>query len=291
MRTGVIAKKIGMTRFYSDNGVEHATTVLSLEGCQVISQKNIEKDGYIALQLGAGNVKPQRLNKAKKGHFAAHKVLPRKKLAEFRVDADNLIETGVEITANHFVEGQKIDVIGISKGKGFAGGIKRHNFSGGRATHGNSISHRSLGSTGGCQDPGKVFKGKKMAGHMGDRRVTTENLEIFKTDVERSLIIVKGAVPGAKGGWVYIRDAVKCPVHKEAPFPGAFKVLDIKQDDAGNEESVAKKEKVQEVGQNKIELSSQETIEGNISQDNENKDNALVDSGAENKVDTDREKQ
>ncbi len=223
MRSGVIAQKKGMTRFYNEAGAHVPVTVLQLENCQVVDQKTEDKNGYTALQLGAGTAKVKRTTKAMRGHFAKAKVEPKKKLAEFRVSADNLIEVGAEITADHFVTGQKVDATGISIGKGFAGGMKRHNFGGLRASHGVSISHRSHGSTGQCQDPGKVFKGKKMAGHMGDVQVTTQNLEVVKTDVERGLILVKGAVPGSKGGWVFLRDAVKLPMPEDAPLPGAFK--------------------------------------------------------------------
>ena len=228
-RTGLIGKKLGMTRVYTAEGTHIPCTVVSLENCQVVSHRTEERDGYVALQLGAGEylnrkgeAKLGRVNNAARGHFAKAKVTPKRKLAEFRVEPDNLIEVGATLTAEHFVPGQRVDVIGTSIGKGFAGAMKRHNFGGLRASHGVSISHRSHGSTGQCQDPGKVFKGKKMAGHMGDVRVTTQNLEIIRTDVARGLILVKGAVPGSKGGWVLIRDAVKKTRPEEAPMPGAF---------------------------------------------------------------------
>ncbi len=223
LRSGVIAKKLGMTRLFMEDGRQVPVTVLQLDNLQVVAQRTAEKDGYTAVQLGAGTAKAKRVSKAMRGHFAVAKVEPKRKIAEFRVDPENLIGVGEEITANHYFEGQFVDVSGTSIGKGFAGAMKRHNFGGLRASHGVSISHRSHGSTGQCQDPGKVFKGKKMAGHMGAERVTTQNLVVVKTDVERGLVMVRGAVPGSKGGWVLVRDAVKKPSHKDAPVPGAFK--------------------------------------------------------------------
>jgi large subunit ribosomal protein L3 len=223
MRSGLIAQKLGMTRIFKEDGTHVPVTVLSLQNCQVVGQRTAEKDGYTALQLGAGTVKTKNITKADRGQFAVAKVEPKRQITEFRVDADNLIEVGATMTADHFVEGQLVDVTGTSIGKGFAGGMKRWNFAGLRATHGVSVSHRSHGSTGQRQDPGRVFKGKKMAGHMGDRRVTTQNLKVVRTDVERGLIMVEGAVPGAKGGWIQIRDAVKKPAHKDAVTPGKFK--------------------------------------------------------------------
>lgn len=230
MRTGLIGKKLGMTRVYTEDGTHVPCTVVSLENCQVVDQKTEDRDGYTALQLGAGEyvnrkgeLKSKRVTKARRGHFAKANVTPKRKLTEFRVPAENFIEVGATLSADHFIVGQKVDVMGTSIGKGFAGGMKRHNFGGLRATHGVSVSHRSHGSTGQCQDPGKVFKGKKMAGHMGDVRVTTQNLEIVRTDVDRGLILVKGAVPGSKGGWVTISDAVKKPANPDVPVPGSFK--------------------------------------------------------------------
>ena len=223
MRSGVIAKKVGMTRLFMEDGRQVPVTVLQLEGLQVVAQRTAEKDGYTAVQLGAGAAKAKRTSKAMRGHFAAANVEPKRKLAEFRVSPENLIPVGEEISAEHYVEGQKVDVAGTSIGKGFAGAMKRHNFGGLRASHGVSISHRSHGSTGQCQDPGKVFKGKKMAGHMGAVRVTTQNLEIVRTDADRGLIMVKGAVPGSKGGWVTIKDAVKKKLPENVPFPAALK--------------------------------------------------------------------
>ena len=223
MRSGIIAKKVGMTRLFMEDGKQIPVTVLHLDGLQVVAQRTEEKDGYTAVQLGAGSAKAKRTSQAMRGHFAAAKVEPKRKLVEFRVPADALIEVGAEISAEHFLAGQKVDVTGTSIGKGFAGAMKRHNFGGLRATHGVSISHRSHGSTGQCQDPGKVFKGKKMAGHMGAVRVTTQNLQVVKTDASRGLIMIKGAVPGSKGGWVTIKDAVKKPFPENAILPAALK--------------------------------------------------------------------
>jgi len=223
MRTGVIAKKLGMTRVYREDGTHVPVTVMQIDGCQVVSQRTEETNGYTALQLGAGKAKVSRTNKALRGHFGKANVEPKRKLAEFRVTAENLVEIGAELSAEHYVPGQKVDVTGTSIGKGFAGGMKRHNFGGLRATHGVSISHRSHGSTGQCQDPGKVFKGKKMAGHMGDVRVTTQNLEVVRIDLDRNLVLIKGAVPGSKGGWVLINDAVKRARPEEAPMPAGLR--------------------------------------------------------------------
>ena len=223
MRSGVLALKVGMTRIFTDAGEHVPVTVLKLDNLQVLSHRTVEKNGYTALQLGAGTRKASRLTKADRANFAKAEVEPKRKLVEFRVSPDNLIEIGAEITANHFVPGQFVDVTGTSQGKGFQGAMKRWNFSGLRATHGVSVSHRSHGSTGQRQDPGKVFKGKKMAGHMGDDRITTQNLVVAKVDVVRGLVMVRGAVPGSKGGWVLVRDAVKKAAHKDQPKPGAFK--------------------------------------------------------------------
>ena len=227
MRSGVIAQKVGMTRIYSDAGEHVPVTVLKLENCQVVAHRTAEKNGYTALQLGAGLAKVKNTPRPMRGHFAVAKVEPKRKVAEFRVTPDNVIEVGAEITADHFVEGQFVDVTGTSIGKGFAGVMKRHNFGGGRASHGNSISHRSHGSTGQCQDPGKVFKGKKMAGHMGNTRVTTQNLKVVRTDVERGLIMVQGAVPGSKGGWILVKDAIKRSLPDGVPTPGAFRAAEV----------------------------------------------------------------
>jgi large subunit ribosomal protein L3 len=224
MRSGVIAQKVGMTRIFTDAGEHVPVTVLKLEKLQVVGHRTKDKNGYTALQLGAGTRKPSRLRRSEKGTFAVAEVEPKRKLAEFRVSPENMIEVGAEITADHFVPGQFVDVTGTSKGKGFAGAMKRWNFGGLRATHGVSITHRAHGSTGQRQDPGKVFKGKKMAGHLGDERVTTQNLVVAKIDADRGLIMIRGAVPGSKGGWVIVRDAVKKAANKDAPKPGAFKV-------------------------------------------------------------------
>jgi len=223
MRSGVIAQKVGMTRIFTDQGEHIPVTVLKLDNVQVIAHRTEEKNGYTALQLGAGKRKPSRVVKAERERFARVEIEPKRRLAEFRVTPENLIEVGATITADHFVIGQLVDVTGTNQGKGFQGAMKRWNFGGLRATHGVSISHRSHGSTGQRQDPGKVFKGKKMAGQMGSEKVTTQNLEVVATDVERGLVLVRGAVPGTKGGWVLVRDAVKRPAHADAPRPGAFR--------------------------------------------------------------------
>ena len=237
MRTGVIAKKLGMTRLFMEDGRQIPVTVLSMEGCQVVAQRTSEKDGYSAVQLGAGAAKAKNTTQSMRGHFAAAKVEPKRKVAEFRVSPENLIEVGEEITADHYLAGQLVDIAGTSQGKGFAGAMKRHNFGGLRASHGVSISHRSHGSTGQCQDPGRVFKGKKMAGHMGAVRVTTQNLEVVKTDADRGLIMVKGAVPGSKGGWVLVKDAVKKATPSDLPMPAALK--SVREADAKAAEEAA----------------------------------------------------
>ncbi|KZK78956.1 50S ribosomal protein L3 [Pseudovibrio sp. Ad13] len=223
MRSGVIAQKVGMTRIYNAAGEHVPVTVLRLDNCQVVAHRTADKNGYTALQLGVGAAKVKNTNRAMRGHFAVAKVEPKRKLAEFRVSEENLIEVGAELTADHFLNGQFVDVTGTSIGKGFAGAMKRHNFGGGRASHGVSVSHRAHGSTGQCQDPGKVFKGKKMAGHLGAERVTTQNLKVVRTDVERGLIMVEGSVPGSKGGWILVRDAIKKALPENVPVPGAFR--------------------------------------------------------------------
>ncbi len=223
MRSGVIAQKLGMTRVFMETGEQVPVTVLKLDNCQVVAQRTAEKNGYTAVQLGVGLAKVKNTSRALRGHFAKASVEPKRKMAEFRVTPDNLIEVGAEITADHFVVGQFVDVTGTSIGKGFQGVIKRHNFGGGRATHGASVSHRSHGSTGQRQDPGKVFKGKKMAGHMGNTRVTTQNVEIVSTDTDRGLILIRGAVPGSKGAWIIVRDAVKASLPDNAPKPAALR--------------------------------------------------------------------
>lgn len=224
MRSGVIAQKMGMTRVFTETGEHVPVTVLRLANCQVVGHRTKDKNGYVALQLGAGARKPKNTTRAERGHFAVSKVEPKRKLAEFRVSDDAMIPVGAEITADHFVVGQFVDVTGISTGKGFAGGMKRWNFGGLRASHGVSISHRSIGSTGGRQDPGKTFKNKKMPGHLGVDRVTTLNLKVIQTDTERGLILVEGAVPGVKGGWITVRDAVKKSLPTDAPKPGKFRL-------------------------------------------------------------------
>jgi large subunit ribosomal protein L3 len=223
MRSGVIARKLGMTRLFMEDGRQVPVTVLQMENVQVVAQRTADRDGYSAVQLGAGAAKPKNTTQAMRGHFALAKVEPKRKLAEFRVSPENLIGVGEELTADHYFAGQFVDIAGTTIGKGFAGGMKRHNFGGLRASHGVSISHRSHGSTGQCQDPGKVFKGKKMAGHMGAVRVTTQNLQVVRTDSERGLIMVKGAVPGSKGGWVTIKDAVKKPAPDNVILPAALR--------------------------------------------------------------------
>src|SRR6478672_3370929 len=223
MRSGVIAQKLGMTRIFTDAGEHIPVTVLKLDNCQVVAHRTIEKNGYVAVQLGTGLAKVKNVSKAQRGHFAVAKVEPKRKVVEFRVSDDALIPVGAELTADHFVVGQFVDVSGTTLGKGFAGGMKRWNFGGLRATHGVSVSHRSIGSTGGRQDPGKTFKNKKMPGHLGAERVTTQNLRVVSTDVERGLILVEGAVPGVAGGWIYIRDAVKRKLPTDVPMPGKFR--------------------------------------------------------------------
>ena len=227
MRSGIIAKKVGMTRLFLEDGKQVPVTVLHMENLQVIAQRTSDANGYTAVQLGAGTVKAKNLSKAMRGHFAVAKVEPKRKVAEFRVAPENLIDVGAEITADHYSEGQFVDVSGTSIGKGFAGAMKRHNFKGLRASHGVSISHRSHGSTGQCQGPGKVFKGKKMAGHMGAARVTTQNLQVVRTDADRGLIMIKGAVPGSKGGWVTVKDACKKPLPDGVPLPAALRSADV----------------------------------------------------------------
>ena len=222
LRSGVIAKKVGMTRVFMEDGKQVPVTVLQLDKVEVVANRTSEKDGYSAVQLGAGTAKVKRTSKAMRGHFAVAKVEPKRKIAEFRVASENLINVGEEITANHYSAGQYVDISGTSIGKGFAGAMKRHNFKGLRATNGVSISDRSHGSTGQCQDPGKVFKGKKMAGHMGAARVTTQNLQVVKTDAELGIIMIKGAVPGSKGGWVTIKDAVKKDQPNNVIYPAAL---------------------------------------------------------------------
>ena len=231
MRSGVIAQKVGMTRVFTDAGEHIPVTVLKLDQCQVVAHRTQDKNGYVALQVGVGKAKVKNVSKAERGRFAIAQVEPKRKLADFRVSEDAVIPVGAEILADHFVVGQFVDVTGTSTGKGFAGGMKRWNFAGLRATHGVSVSHRSIGSTGGRQDPGKTFKGKKMPGHLGAERVTTQNLRVVQTDPDRGLILVEGAVPGVAGGYIFVRDAVKRALPKDAPVPGKFR-------EAGNGEAV-----------------------------------------------------
>ena len=223
MRSGLIARKVGMTRVFDAEGAHVPVTVLQVEKCEVVAVRTAEKDGYDAVQLGVGAAKVKNVTKAQRGHFAKAKVEPKRKVAEFRVSADALIDVGAELSAAHFIPGQFVDVTGTSIGKGFAGVMKRHNFGGLRASHGVSISHRSHGSTGHRQDPGRVFKGKKMAGHLGDERITTQNLKVVSTDPERGLLLIQGSVPGAPGGYVLVKDAVKRKLPKEVPFPAGLK--------------------------------------------------------------------
>ena len=223
MRSGMIAQKVGMTRVFGEDGSHIPVTVLKVDKCQVVAKRTHKTDGYNAIQVGVGTAKVKRVSKQMRGHFAKAEVEPKQRLQEFRVSEEALIEPGAEILVDHFVVGQRVDVAGTSIGKGFAGAMKRHNFGGLRASHGVSVSHRSHGSTGNSQDPGKVWKGKKMAGHMGDARVTIQNLMVVSTDLEKGIILLKGAVPGAKGSYVLIKDAVKDDVPDEAPFPASIK--------------------------------------------------------------------
>jgi large subunit ribosomal protein L3 len=235
MRSGVIAKKLGMTRLFLENGTQVPVTVLQLDNLQVVAQRTAEKDGYTAVQLGAGLAKAKRTTAAMRGHFAKAHVEPKRKIAEFRVTPDCLIDVGAEITADHYLAGQFVDIAGTSSGKGFQGAMKRHNFGGLRASHGVSVSHRSHGSTGQCQDPGKVFKGKKMAGHMGAVRSTTQNLQVVRTDAARGLLMIKGAVPGHAGGWVTVKDAVKKAAPAGLPVPAAVRAAAVPADAVGGE--------------------------------------------------------
>ncbi len=223
MRTGLVARKLGMTRLFTEDGTHVPVTVLKVDNCQVVAQRTQEKDGYTAIQLGVDAAKPKNVTKALRGHYAKASVEPKRKLVEFRVPAEGLVDVGAELSVEHFIVGQFVDVTGTTVGKGFAGVMKRHNFRGLEASHGVSISHRSHGSTGQRQDPGKVFKGKKMAGHMGDRQRTQQNLQVVRTDAARGLIMVKGSIPGSEGGYVLVRDAVKKPQAKDLPMPAALK--------------------------------------------------------------------
>jgi large subunit ribosomal protein L3 len=223
MRTGVIAKKVGMTRLFQDDGRHVPVTVLELDNLQVVARRETDRDGYNAVQLGAGSAKAKNLTKPQRGHFGKAEVEPKAKVVEFRVNEDGLLDVGAELSADHFIAGQLVDVQGVTQGKGFAGAMKRWGFKGLRATHGVSVSHRSHGSTGNRQDPGRVFKNKKMAGHMGARNRTQQNLEVVRTDVDRGLIFVKGSVPGHKGSWLLVKDAVKVARSADAPFPAGLR--------------------------------------------------------------------
>ena len=222
-RLGLVGRKVGMTRIFAEDGSHVPVTVLHVDGCKVVATRTVEKDKYCAVQLGAGKAKVKNVGKPMRGHFAKAKVEPTAKVVEFRVTPDALLEVGAELTAGHFLAGQYVDVTGTTIGKGFAGVMKRHNFRGLEASHGVSVSHRSHGSTGQRQDPGRVFKGKKMAGHMGDVRATTQSVTVVSTDADRGLIMIKGAVPGANGGWVLVRDAAKRKAPKDLPMPGAVR--------------------------------------------------------------------
>ena len=279
MRTGLIARKVGMSRVFEDDGTHVPVTVFDIGGCQVVAQKTAERDGYNALQLGWGMAKVKNVTKAMRGHYTKAKVEPKRKLTEFRVSEDGLVDVGTELSAAHFVTGQFVDVTGTSIGKGFAGVIKRHNFSGLGASHGVSVSHRSQGSTGQCQDPGKVFKGKKMAGQMGNVTITTQNLEVVGTDPERGLILVKGAVPGARDGYVRIADAVKklppdglpfpCAIRGQEPEPpGEASASDADGDEVAAEEALS-------------ESNSEETPAGDAPQDKPKEQAAAKDEAAD----------
>jgi large subunit ribosomal protein L3 len=245
MRTGLIAQKLGMSAFFAENGQHIPVTVLKVDNCQVVSQRTEDTDGYTAVQLGVGEAKVKNVSKPMRGHFAKSKVEPKQQVVEFRVSDDALVDVGAEITADHFVTGQYVDVVGTTQGKGFAGAMKRHGFKGLRASHGVSISHRSHGSTGQCQDPGKVFKGKKMAGHMGATQVTTQSLEVVSTDAARGIIMIKGAIPGSKGGYILVKDALKKDLPDTVPMPAGVRGGAASEEEAPVEEAAP--EAVEEV--------------------------------------------
>ncbi len=276
MRTGVIAKKVGMTRLFQEDGQHVPVTVLALEDCQVVSVRTAETDGYVAVQLGAGAAKQKNVNKPQREHFANAKVPLKQRVAEFRVADDAVLEIGSTIAASHFVPGQLVDVAGHTQGKGFAGAMKRWGFAGLRATHGVSLSHRSHGSTGQRQDPGKVFKNKKMAGHMGDRQRTQQNLEIVRTDDERGLIFVKGSVPGAKNSWLMVHDAVKVARHADAPYPAGIKSNDNPADEPAEtpveETEVNAAVEVDAAPEQQAETPAADTPEGNAASDGAEKE-------------------
>ena len=248
MRSGVIARKLGMTRVFTESGQHVPVTVVKMDDVQVVSVRQQERDGYTALQLGAGTAKAKNVSKALRGHFAKANVLPKSKMAEFRVSEDAVLDVGATIAPSHFVAGQKVDVVGTTQGKGFAGAMKRHNFGGLRASHGVSVSHRSHGSTGQCQEPGKVFKGKKMAGHMGAVRNTTQNIEVVAVDDEEGVVLLQGAVPGPKGGWVLISDAIKAKMPEGLPFPAGLigNAAEAASDEAPADEAPAEEAQVEE---------------------------------------------
>jgi large subunit ribosomal protein L3 len=257
MRSGVIAKKVGMTRLFQEDGRHVPVTVLALEGCQVVSHRTADRDGYLAVQLGAGEAKQKNVAKPQREHFAKAQVSLKKRVAEFRVDnEEGLLPVGATISAEHFIAGQKVDITGHTQGKGFAGAMKRWGFGGMRATHGVSITHRAHGSTGNRQDPGRVFKNKKMAGHMGDRQRTQQNLEIVRTDADRGLLFVKGSVPGSKNAWLLVRDAVKLPMPEGVPFPGA--ILDKKSAPQNDEAPAA----VVEQAAPELEVNAEVPVQG-----------------------------
>ena len=237
MRSGLIVKKVGMTRLYLEDGTHVPVTVLSLKDCQVIANQSLDKNGYNSITLATGETKPKNTNKSQREAFAKIKVTPKQKQMEFRVSEDNMLPIGSELGANHFVVGQYVDATGITIGKGFAGAMKRHNFGGLRASHGVSISHRSHGSTGNSQDPGRVFKGKKMAGQMGNRQRTIQNLQVVAADEDRGLIFIKGGLPGSKGSWISLKDAVKKAVPSDAPYPAGLKGVNNtkNEDDKSNQ--------------------------------------------------------
>lgn len=237
MRTGLIAEKVGMSRVFDENGMHVPVTLLKVEECQVVTVRTQEKNGYSAIQLGVGKINPKNVKKPVRGQFAKAGVEPKRKLAEFRVSEDALLNIGDELTVDHFVKGQHVDVTGVSVGKGFAGVIKRWNFHGGRATHGNSLAHRIPGSTGGCQDPGRVIPGKKMPGQLGNKQRTAMNLQIVGTDTEKGLIFVKGAIPGSNGTFVTVRDAVKKKMPADLPFPAAIRKVDNAVSSANSEQA------------------------------------------------------
>ena len=258
MRTGLIAQKLGMSAHFAENGQHIPVTVLKLDNCQVVAQRTQKKDGYTAVQLGVGEAKVKNVSKPMRGHFAKSKVEPKSQVVEFRVSDDALIDVGTELTADHFVAGQYVDAVGTSQGKGFAGGMKRHGFAGLRASHGVSVSHRALGSTGQCQDPGKVFKGKKMAGQMGNAQVTTQSLEIVSTDADRGIILVKGSVPGSKGGYVLLSDALKKQLPEDAPMPAGIRGGAVSTEEEAPQEEAAPEEVVEEVAEAQEETPAEE---------------------------------